>query len=89
MTEEILELIRNERIRQDDLWGDEFDSKNTPNDWVAYVTRYAGLAVTMPWNPEEFEDKMLKVAAIAVAALEQSRKNSGKMPPRHYDGDNQ
>lgn len=81
--EEIIESIKTERKRQNILWGDEFDSLNTVNDWCAFITRYNGLAVYAETS-EEWKKAMLKVAALAVAALEAFEIN-GQLPPRHYD----
>lgn len=84
---EILKKVKSERARQDDIWGNDFDSLNTSNDWVSYITRYAGKAVTNPWDPNRFSENMIKVAAIAVAAIEQLEKTEGNLPPRHYDSE--
>lgn len=72
--------IEDERAYQNSKWGTAFDEKNTPNDWVAYVNKYLGQAVTHPFNDGVFRTNMRKVAALAVAALEQD-----KYAPRHYD----
>jgi uncharacterized MAPEG superfamily protein len=51
---------------------EEFDKANTPNDWVAYVTAYAGRAASVARNEREgceFRASMLKVAALAIAAI--------------------
>lgn len=77
-----LKAIDAEREYQVGKWGDEFDSKNTINDWVSYLTRYAGMASNAD-DKEHFQTLMVKVAAIAVAAVEASEK--GGLPPRHYD----
>lgn len=76
----IFEAIDHEREYQDGKWGEEFDSKNTPNDWVAYLVAYLGKAVTLPWKEETFRLMLVKVAALCVAALERSN-----YPARHYD----
>jgi hypothetical protein len=65
---------------QNEKWGTDFDDKNTPNDWVAYITRYLGKAVLFPFNGDVFRGAMLKVAALAVAVLERE-----DYAPRHYD----
>jgi hypothetical protein len=70
--------IEAERRYQDEKWGDEFDSKNTLNDWVTYITVYAGRAAEM--GQETPRQKLLKVATLVVAALEQE-----EWPKRHYD----
>lgn len=76
----IFDSINAERNYQDSKWGNSFDSKNTPNDWVAYISKYLGQSVTMPFNEDVFRTQLLKVATLAVAALEQD-----KYAPRHYD----
>lgn len=64
--------------------GTEFDDKNTANDWVSYLTRYAAKAAEFELTKDQFQAAMVKVAAIAVAAIESSDRNDG-LPPRHYD----
>lgn len=76
---EVYDLIDAERAYQA-KWGDEFDNKNTPNDWVAYIAAYLGKSVTLPWNRQAFRTAMVKVAALAVAVLERE-----EYAPRHYD----
>lgn len=78
--QEVFEAIETERAYQVGKWGSEFDSKNTPNDWVTYITKYLGQSVTMPFDSERFRTQILKVATLAVAALEQN-----SYAPRHYD----
>ncbi len=77
---QIFDAIVLERQHQDEKWGREFDDKNTPNDWVAYLTLYVGKAVTMPWDRAHFRNAVLKVAAICFAILERE-----DYAPRHYD----
>ena len=78
--EDVFVEIENERLYQDSKWGKEFDDKNTPNDWIAYITIYLGKAVTFPWNRDVFRKAILKVAALAVAILERE-----EYAPCHYD----
>jgi hypothetical protein len=78
MTEDILMEIMDERMRQKDLAFDgnteEFDKKNFKNDWVAYINAYNGRASDKVFRnknqDENFRENMLKVAALAVAAIE-------------------
>jgi hypothetical protein len=77
---EIFKLIEKERAYQDAKWGTEFDDKNTPNDWVSYISIYLGKAVTMPWDREAFRTAILKVVTLGVAILEREG-----YAPRHYD----
>ncbi len=97
MTEERNKLFRSaifdeievERKRQDGMWGNEFDDKNTPNDWVTFITRYVSKAAE--WNkvlPEDtnhpYRTEMLKAAAICVAALE-AYDRAQETVRRHYE----
>lgn len=71
--EALLEQIRAERQRQADLPGSEWDAKNAPGDWVSIVTHYVSSEVRrngMVPAAEEFEDNMIKAAAVILAALE-------------------
>lgn len=78
--QEIYSAIETERAYQQEKWGDDFDRRNTPNDWLAYVLKYAGQAVTMPFDNDVFRKTVLKVATLCVAALEQP-----DYAARHYD----
>lgn len=78
--QDIFKSIEDERIYQDTKWGTEFDHKNTPNDWVAYIAIYLGKAVTFPMDIEVFRTAILKVASLCVAILERE-----DYAPRHYD----
>lgn len=78
--QEIFQAIEAERNYQNGKWGADFDNKNTPNDWVAYIAKYLGNAVTLPWNKAAFRTAILKVATLCVAVLERE-----EYAPRHYD----
>lgn len=73
--EEIIQKIRAERQRQFDLPGSEWDSENTPGDWVAIVSHYVNAEVrrngVVPLQ-ENFEDSLIKAAAVILAAIEHS-----------------
>jgi hypothetical protein len=92
MTEEVRQEIRKrvyadierERHYQIERWGHEFDKKNTRNDWVVYCIHYLTRASTIVAAEDEFMQNMVKVATLAVAAIENSRVNDGTAP-RHYD----
>lgn len=83
MSQSIYDNIRVEREFQDSKWGTEFDDKNTINDWTAYINHYAGLAA-FSTNDDECYSKLIKTAALVVAALEAFNRNHG-FPKRHYD----
>jgi hypothetical protein len=84
----IYRQIEDERLYQQHRWGDNADdTKNTPNDWVAYISKHS-----TRWSPggfppysgetiDKFRKQMIKVAALAVAAiesLERQTENNGK-----------
>jgi hypothetical protein len=78
-----LENIRAEREYQLTKWAPAFDDRNTGNDWISYITQYLGKASKAD-NTDDFDTAMVKVATLACAAVEASRRNNG-LPPRHYD----
>lgn len=85
MNNKIFNEIDGELGYQDAKWGAEFDEKNTQNDWVSYITSYAGRAIGFDAPPEQFRKDMIKVAALAIAAIETHDSLKGKMAKRHYD----
>lgn len=64
-----------------DKWGNEFDSKNTLNDWLTYIMIYAGRAGEMGSGPRDTRANLIKVIGLAMNAV----KWLDKMPKRHYD----
>ena len=76
--ENILQEVAEERERQIDLAlegdTDAFDLDNTQNDWIAFITAYAGRAAEKCYRNHreglDFRVMMIKVAALAVAAIE-------------------
>ena len=53
---------------------EEFDRGNSRNDWVSYIVAYAGRAAGKvarnERQGEDFRENMVKVGALAVAAIE-------------------
>jgi len=80
MSNETYDEIRNERKKQDKKWGGiDHDDKHSSHDWVAYIVRHTGMAVHWPWDTNIFRQQMIRVAALAVAAIEWTdRKNKGE-----------
>lgn len=81
---EIVTAIHAERIYQIEKWGDTFDDNNTINDWVCYITQYAGSAAPLLKDDELSREKLVKVATLAIAAIMALERN-GSFPHRHYD----
>lgn len=73
----IYDEIRKEREYQDGKWGHETDDTlNTPWMWASYIGQYATKWMSGTFAPlgrdvtDNFRTCMIKVAAIAVAAIE-------------------
>lgn len=68
-----LDRIKSERERQFNLPGSEWDTRNSPNDFIAIATHYLNEEVrrggSIP-SLENFEDGLIKAAAVILAALE-------------------
>lgn len=74
---DVYELIKSERAYQQQRWGNKADDTiNEPNDFVAYIVHHStrwfngGFAPYDSVTVENFRKQMIKVAAIAVAAVE-------------------
>lgn len=70
----IFDAIEKERAYQDGKWGDT-DAQNNEYNWAAYIGAYTNRSLTgFPGldteRREHFKKDMVKVAALAVAALE-------------------
>lgn len=73
MRDKIFKQIEAERKHQDSKWGAEFDDRNTPYNWAAYIAQYSTRnLIGDPRVASEvlFRADMVKVAALAVAAIE-------------------
>ena len=70
---EFVDRIVSERVKNFNLPGAEWDAKNSPNDWIAiaatYLTGSSSRKHTVP-SADEFEDDLVKAAAVILAALE-------------------
>ena len=67
ITVQIYNDIKAERCYQDLKWGGaEHDDFHNHRDWVTFIVQYLGRAAA----PEDFRTSMIKVAALAVAAIE-------------------
>ena len=66
--------INVERQMQDALWGGpQNDDQHSARDWVAILCRHVGLSMDdgqIPVDSVRFRRQMVRVAALAVAAIE-------------------
>ncbi len=91
--EKIIKDIEAEREYAAQYWDEDFDRNNSINDWAAYINLYIARATKMrpkDWSESLEEQKkrqreaMVKVANLAIAALEAFDRNE-EFYPRHYD----
>ena len=77
--EKIIEEILAEREYQDHKWGGpDHDDDHLGHDWMSYITKHLGKAMSCPWDGKKFRDQMVKVASLAVAAAEWYDRNEKK-----------
>ena len=80
--------IAEERARQVKLWGNDFDDKNTANDWVAYVCNYVAAGAYVgrqeKYTPKRFREHLAKAAGLCISAMLAIDRN-GDCTPRHYE----
>ena len=77
-TEQVLELVREERRRQDKKWG--YPQKNTPFEWISILTEEVGelaqatndafMGGKGTGDPDKVRAEAVQVAAVAVSILE-------------------
>ncbi len=66
-----LEDVAAERHRQDEKWGGiEHDDTHDERDWCFFMLKHLGRACMWPFDPHAFRTQMVRVAALAVAAVE-------------------
>lgn len=67
--------ISGERARQDEQWGGSIhDDSHDLFDWCEYIRKQNNRAIGAALTPIAFEERMVKVAALAIAAIESSRR---------------
>ena len=69
----VLDEVSKERAIQDAQWGGAaHDDKHTEPEWIAILARHLGLAANdeAEEEPTRFRRQMVRLAAVAVAAVE-------------------
>lgn len=72
-TQAVLREVAREREKQITQWGSAFDDENSQQDWAAFIMHYTASGITERagrYPAIAFRTAMLKVAALAVAAIE-------------------
>lgn len=80
---EILDEVAAEREYALKKWGEEFDDKNTLNDWAVYINIYLSKALAMGASKEDVEKNLTKALGLVVSALIRVKEDT--LAPRHYD----
>ena len=71
-----------ERKAQDEQWGGQkHDDAHDPRDWVHFINKQTLSAYYEYFNPRAYESRMVKIAALAIAAIESSRRGRFTEPP--------
>lgn len=73
IVDEIYVDIKKEREYQDGRWGKDHDLRHSPNDWAAFTMRYLAKTTNEHITPSDYRKNMIKVAALAIAAIEARR----------------
>jgi len=90
--EQILDEIRGERDYQVGKWGTaQDDTENTPWMWAAYISQYATRWMVGTFMPlktdvtDQFRKCMVKVATLAIAAIESIDRQREGMDKTFYE----
>ena len=71
----VADEIKAERIKQDDYWGGpKHDDQHIHEEWVDYIITHARHSV----NGRDFRYQMIRVAALAIAAIESDDRLAAK-----------
>lgn len=88
----IFEEIRRERQHQVERWGNDVDdSVNTPWMWASYIAQYATSWMRGTFAPidrtvtDAFRQSMVKVATLAVAAIESIDRQRNKQGTTFFE----
>jgi len=74
--QQIFSEISQERAAQDAQWGGPtHDDSHERFEWCAWIEKQNIYAFDASRSPVNFEARMLKIAALAVAAIESSRRS--------------
>jgi hypothetical protein len=80
----VLTEVGLEAERGKKTWGQEFDRRNTLNDWVVYAMSFATDAARMETTMKAQDRDLRKAAGILISALVMLKTEG--FAPRHYEG---
>lgn len=74
----VLYAVAVEREAQIKQWGGaKADDSNSPGEWVTYIVKQAGYII-MGRESDSVEQRFVKIAALAVAAVESLKRRRGR-----------
>lgn len=80
MTEKIQRDVSRERKKQDNEWGGpEHDDRHDRYDWIQFIEHQIS-SVTRTDNPKKIRRRFVKIAALALAALESMDRQEARRP---------
>ena len=87
----IFQELEFERVRQDRKWGGpEHDDEHSPEDWVRYIADHnqRALAAERDGDSDGYRYQLLRIAALAVAALESNDRllEAEGLTPKRLEG---
>jgi hypothetical protein len=80
----VLYDVEREVARAKATWGEEFDRRNTLNDWVTYAISFAADATKSDMSTKDQEVNLRKAAGLLVSAITMLRTTG--FAPRHFEG---
>lgn len=75
--QKVLDEVKTERARQDSKWGGpDHDDAHTHQEFLGFIEKQKNLAL-QPDDPQQPRTRLIKIAALAIAAVESlDRKNA-------------
>lgn len=73
MTQNVFHEIEQELRYAREEWGTAFDDENTEQDWAEFIMHYTAVGITSRLGAAKgrpFREAMLKVAGLAISAIE-------------------
>jgi hypothetical protein len=83
MNEQIIDLIKQERVRQDHQWGGpQHDDKHYFPDWITYFDAQVRKANEELRMGADIKHRLIKIAALAIAGYESMERKAEEMKNR-------
>lgn len=81
MAKTVIDEVTEERWRQDAQWGgNAIDDTRDRGDWQNFIRKQNGLANREGKDGAGWRDRMIKIAALAIAAVQADDRKNGQAP---------